>query len=213
MKTIDLTALVTPEMPVFPGDPEYRHEWHTYFESYPVCCSLLTFGPHTGTHVDAPLHFIMNGQSIDQLPIDRFFGPAICLDCRRDPMSDICIDDLNKATIEPGGIVLLYSGWQQKSGTKEFFEPGWPGISREAANRLVEIGAKAVGVDMPSVDSMAGLAEGAPAHMALLGAGMPLFESLINLDKIIGHSFTFHALPLNLQGCEASPVRAIAELP
>lgn len=212
MTTIDLTAKVTPEMPVFPGDPEYRQEWHTYFESYPVCCSLLTFGPHTGTHVDAPLHFIKDGKSIDQLPIDRFIGQAVCIDCRREPMSDISLDDLHKVDIRPGEIVLFMTGWQQKSGTKQFFEPCWPGISKEAAASLVQRGVKAVGVDMPSVDSMSGLSEGAPAHMALLGANIPVFESLVNLDKITGQRFTFCALPLYLQGCEASPVRAIAEL-
>jgi len=209
---IDLTALVTERMPVFPGDPQYRREWHTFFESYPVCCSLLTLGPHTGTHVDAPLHFIKDGQSIDQLPIGRFYGQAVCIDCRREPMSDICVDDLNGASLQQGDIVLFLTGWQDRSGTEAFFEPQWPGISEEAAAILVEKGVKAVGVDMPSVDSMSGLGQGAPAHMTLLGAGMPLFESLVNLDKIVGHSFTFHALPLNLHGCEASPVRAIAEL-
>lgn len=212
MNLIDLTALVTEHMPVFPGDPAYLRQWHTYFESYPVCSSSIQFGPHTGTHVDAPLHFLKNGTTIASMELSRFVGSAICIDCRREPLTDIGLADLANVDIRPNTIVLLLTGWQTRSGTQAFFEPIWPGITEEAATFLVEKSVKAVGVDMPSVDSMAGLSAGAPAHLTLLGQGMPIFESLINLDRLIGQSFTFHGAPLKLEGCEASPVRAFAVL-
>lgn len=212
MTIVDLTALVTDKMPVFPGDPHYRKEWHTYYESYPVCCSILTLGPHTGTHVDAPLHFIKGGQSIDQMPIETFTGRALCIDCRSVSQGDIAVEHLKSVAIERDDIVLLFTGWQSRSGKPEFFEMAWPGVSIEAADYLVGLGIKAIGTDTPSIDSIKGLGSGAPAHMAFLGASMPIIESLVNLDKIMNRQVTFTALPLKLEGCEASPVRAIAVL-
>lgn len=212
MKTIDLTAPITDEMPVFPGDPPFRRKWHAFFDSYPVCCSALSFGPHTGTHVDAPLHFIKDGASIDEMAIERFYGEGICLDCQNLLNGEIGLADVSSTVIRPGVIVLFHTGWQQRSGSQDFYEPKWPGLSEEAARFLVDRGVKAVGIDSPSIDSMPGLAAGAPAHHILLGSGLPIFESLVNLDKIARLDFTFYGLPLLIRGCEASPIRAVAQL-
>lgn len=213
MTLIDLTAPVADRMPVFPGDPEYKREWHVYFGEHAVCCTKLSFGPHTGTHVDAPLHFIEGGISIDQMPLGRFFGEGVCVDCRGLAGLEVGPQALPELDTLADKVVLFLTGWQQRAGTPEFFEPRWPGLSGKAARLLAEAGVKAVGIDSPSIDSMAGLGAGAPAHAALLRAGLPIFESLINLDKIISTTFIFHGYPLRLEGCEASPVRAVALLP
>jgi kynurenine formamidase len=153
-----------------------------------------------------------DGASIDAMPIEYFCGKAICIDCQGEPPRDVGVADFSSFDIQPGDIVLCHTGWQQRSGTRAFFDPEWPGLSEEAARYLVDHGVKAVGIDSPSVDSMPCLIAGAPAHRILLGSGLPIFESLVNLDKIYGLDFTFYGMPLKIQGCEASPIRAIAQL-
>ncbi len=83
----------------------------------------------------------------------------------------------------------------------------------EAVKDLAARGVKAVGGDIASADGPAGLAAGAPAHKAALAAGLPIFEALVNLDRVAGRRFTFIGLPLRIVGGEASPIRAIAVLP
>jgi kynurenine formamidase len=174
--------------------------------------SAVRTGLHAGTHVDAPLHFIDGGADVASMPVTRFLGDAVVIDTPKRPGEDVLSDDLAGADIHPGDIVLVRTGWEARAGTPEFFEDDWPGFSVEAVEALIALGAKAIGGDITSADSPTGLWHGARAHRCALEAGLPIFEGLVNLQEVVGRRFLFVGLPLNIDGAEASLVRAIAVL-
>jgi kynurenine formamidase len=169
-------------------------------------------GLHAGTHVDVPLHFLPGGRDVTQLPPELFFGPAVAIDSPKGPGEDITPRDLAGCDIREGDIVLFRTGWEARMHTQAFFREEWPGFTAEAVRSLVARKVKAIGGDIASADSPAGIARGAPAHKAALEAGLPIFEALVNLDRVVGRRFTFIGLPLLISGAEASPVRALALL-
>lgn len=214
MRLVDLSMPLQPGVEAFPGDCCFEHNWRGRISSNGegANVSTVTLSLHFGTHVDAPWHFLANGAKLDELPLDKFCGPAVCLDIPKQPGEHICAEDLQKANISQDDIVLIRTGWEIRAFTPAYFGEAWPGFDPTAVEFLVSKGVKAIGADIPSTDSMANLGVGAPAHMASLGANLVLFECLINLDKVAGRRFTFWGLPLNLTAVEASPVRAIAAL-
>jgi kynurenine formamidase len=178
------------------------------------CVSKLEMGAHTGTHVDAPRHFL--GESfpdLSQMPLQNFMGEAIALERPKQPGENLAVADLAGAEIRSGDIVLFRTGWDQRIGSPAFFQDEWPGLEASLMEELIRRGVKAVGGDIASVDSPAALATGAPAHKLAARAGMPVFEALVHLDQVTGQRFYFLGLPLNLEGGEASPIRAVAMLP
>ena len=152
------------------------------------------------------------GASISELPLYRFLGAAIGLDTPKKPGQDIEPADFEGRGIQENDIVVFRTGWEERSGSPRFFEGDWPGISLAAAEALLAAGVKAVGLDSPSADGPTAIASGFPAHKRLLDAGVPLFEALVNLRRIVGRRFFFVGPPLGIDHGEASPVRAIALL-
>jgi kynurenine formamidase len=211
VRVVDLTASLNEQTPCYPGDPRFSKLWHTHFADSGFCVSKLQLGAHAGTHVDAPLHLLGNrSPGVMEMPLQRFMGEAIALDRPKKPGEDLTVDDLAGAEIIPGDIVLIRTGWDKRAGSPAFFEDEWPGLQPALVEDLIRRGAKAVGGDIASIDSPAALAAGAPAHMIAARAGMPVFEALVNLDQVMEKRFYFFGLPLKLEGCEASPIRAVA---
>jgi kynurenine formamidase len=207
---IDLTAPLGDSTCTYPTDPPFIKTWHQGFEEAGACCSRLDFGPHAGTHVDAPLHFIEGAIDIGSMDARTFFGPAVAVEALKNPGELIVPGDFDGADVRPGDIVLVRTGWDMRINTPALYDGDWPGFSGEAVVWLAERGAKAIGCDSPSADSKTRGSAGAPAHHAALHRGMPIFETLVNLDRIVGQRVLFFGLPLRLEGVEASPVRAIA---
>jgi L-fuculose-phosphate aldolase len=213
-RVVDLTALLNEQIQCYPTDPSFSKSWHTRFEEHGVCVSRLEMGAHSGTHVDAPLHFLGEGfPDIVDIPIMRTIGEAIAIQRLKKPGEDLGLADLNGVDILSGDIVLFRTGWDQRVSSPDFFAGEWPGLEPALVEELIRRGVKAIGGDIASADSPRAIAAGAPAHKLAGRAGLPIFEGLVNLDQLTGQRFFFIGLPLKLAGGEASPIRAVALLP
>jgi len=174
----------------------------------------ILLGTHTGTHVDAPRHFIPDGATVDNLPLDIFVGPATVLDFSyAKPMQEIqkeeFVRQLGNARPER---VLMRFDWSDQWGTLDYY-PKQPFISEEAAHWLVGLGVRLVGMDTPQADSAAnGRNSGhdSPVHKILLGAGVIKLEYLTNLKLLQSREIELIALPLKIRDGDGSPVRCVA---
>jgi kynurenine formamidase len=211
LEVIDLTLALSEQTPSYPGDPLFSRIWHAEFDQNGFCVSKLEMSAHSGTHVDAPFHFLGNQfEALMAIPLQSFMGEATALERLKAPGEDLSVADLDGAEIHSGDIVLFRTGWDRRAGSPAFFQDEWPGMQPSLVEELIRRDVKAIGGDIASVDSPAALAGGAPAHKMAGRAGMPIFEGLVNLDQVIGRRFLFFGLPLKLEGAEASPIRAVA---
>lgn len=166
---------------------------------------------HAGTHMDAPLHFIEGGATIDQWPLAQCIGPALVVDLSfKAPDSLITVADLGAAAeqIGPGARVLLRTDWDDHALLPDY-RTHFPRISRALATWFVERGIWLVGVQTPSVASLADRDELRDVHQILLRGGIVIVECLMNL-RALPETVTFIALPLKVDGGDGSPVRAVA---
>ncbi len=182
----------------------------------------LTISEHTGTHMDAPLHFVAEGPAhygTDEIPLERLAGRAATIEATNLGAGDLLgVEHVKNweryhGPIEQGDRVLVRYGWDERWTTglegRRFLED-WPGLSGEAAGYLVEKGVALVGCDTLAVDA-AGSQEN-PAHHALLDNEVYVVENLKNLCRLPPFCL-FLALPLKIKGGSGSPVRAVALIP
>jgi L-fuculose-phosphate aldolase len=209
---VDLSIPLNKKTPFYPTDPPFKKEWHVKFKENGAWVSKLTMGAHSGTHVDAPLHFLEKGSDITMMELGSFFGRARAMDTPKKAGENIEVDDVYKAEFQEGDIVLFRTGWERYAGTNKFFSGEWPGFTPEAVDLLIQKRVKAIGGDIVSADSPSGLEQGAPSHKKALKAGLPVFEALVNLKKVTEKKFLFIGLPLKIINGEASPIRAVALL-
>ncbi|MBN6206733.1 cyclase family protein [Ralstonia pickettii] len=170
---------------------------------------------HTGTHVDAFYHMNPNGATIDNMPLDMFFGKAVCLDLSHIPdLGKIEVADMEeaerKAGVEiDGHIVLMHTGLHNRHfPSKKIFEVN-PGLTAGATHWLADKGSKLHGIEGPSTDI---LSENLfPSHRVCRDRGMTHYEWLVNLEELINKGeFMFYGVPLYLHEGTGSPVRAFA---
>jgi arylformamidase len=172
--------------------------------------SKLSLGAHTGTHMDAPRHFLRDGAGIDALPFDATVGPARVIEIR-DPVA-ITVAELTRHGLRQGERVLFKTANSARCwGTDEFVED-FVSIARDAAAYLVGRGVRTVGVDYLSVGGFRPEADGAGTHAALLGAGVWIIEGL-NLAQVQPGMYDLICLPLRLLGADGAPARAILRPP
>ena len=210
-RAVDLTQTIENGMTVYIGDPTPRISSFKRLKKDGVNLSVMTLGSHTGTHVDAPRHYIRGGKGLDRLPIDDFVGEAAVLDFSGIRAGgEISASDLEKraSEVRRGDIVLLYTGLSRRWG-----DPGARRtityLSGDAAGWLVGRGVRAVGIDYLSVEEFG--AKVPAAHVTLLSHGIPIIESLSkNLSKLVGRRVLFLCLPIKIKGCDGGPARAIA---
>lgn len=221
MTTYDLTHRLEAFQPSYPTHARYyRMLWSSLAHGDRSTHAQLILGEHSGTHVDAPSHFVEQGQTIDQIPLDRFMGPAHCLDCTDLAAGDRLESDRLEAydrqcgPVESGDIVLFHYGWDRywgvESAAKRYTEGGWPGLSEGAARWLVARRVQAVGTDAISIDSSTGNA--VVAHQVLLPGDVLVYENLCGLDQVVGRRFQFVGMPLKIGDGTGSPVRAFASM-
>ena len=164
------------------------------------------FDAHCGTHFDAPLHFVPQADDVATTPL--VLPELVVITSSENPIPPSALNDY--PSLE-GKAVLFSTGWESRAGTKEFFE-GFPVISAALAEQLVAQKVAMVGLDSPSVDAAVG---DYPVHRALLSAGIPIVEGLVNLPRLIpyiesGSKVRLAAFPLRIRDLEGSPVRAVA---
>lgn len=204
---IDLTHELENGMPIYPGDPVPHFKRVFTIQDKGANVSSLTLGSHTGTHMDAPLHFIENAISIDKIPISNFVGEAIVIDFSNKPQgSGITVEDLSKQEIKEGDIVLAYTGCSEKWGDPSVIT-NYTFLTPEAAKHLVSKQIRAFGIDFLSVEKYN--AKPADTHKELLGNNVYIIESISReLRRFANQRILFIALPLKFKGGDGAPCRA-----
>lgn len=206
MRTYDITLTITPQMVVWPGDPPVIMQQTSSIASGDSAnVSQISMSCHTGTHVDAPDHFLNNGKTIESLSLDLLVGRAYVL--HLPDVNLITASILMDADIPPRTRRLLFKTRNSDfwaNGNKEF-QTDFVGLSVDAAELLVDRNVKLVGIDYLSI---APFKMGKPVHTILLDAGMVVIEGL-DLSQVSQGRYTLHCLPLKLGGAEGAPTRAI----
>lgn len=223
MEIVDLSHLLEPLIPSWPTHAKYGCQ---LIESYTLgdtsCHYQLTMSEHSGTHFDAPLHFISEGPyhyGIDQVPLEAVIGRALAISatsiepCGLVTQEFIAWWERQHGDIQSGDIVLFHFGWDRRwnrrpEGTS--FLRDWPGLSREASEYLVSKRVKVVASDALSIDSYT--SSDFPAHYTLLGNGVLIGENFANLG-VLPPSSLFMAFPLKIKEGSGSPIRAVAFVP
>ncbi|KAJ3994371.1 putative cyclase [Lentinula boryana] len=212
MDLVDLSHPLDPErMSIPPGLPQLISCPIATVPKDGFSMHTVSFGSHTGTHIDAPSHFIADGKSIDQIPLAALVGVALVLDfTHKGPKEVITWEDLSPYAdqMQHGIIVLLHTGWSRywaKEG-KEYFEH--PHVEPLAARKLLELGIIVIGLDVPNPD-VTGSGDH-PFHEIFLGGGGYIVENLTNLEKLKGMKPMVNLLPINIVGSDGAPVRGIA---
>ena len=212
MKIIDLTLTISEKIPTFPGSPQPNFINWENIEKDGYNLELLFLSTHTGTHIDAPFHFVKKGQKIDQIMPKRLVNEAVLIKIRKGANQAITKTDIQKfekkfGLIDDGSTVIFHTGWQKNLNKKFYFLKN-PGLATSAAKYLASKKINLVGIDSPSIDL--GKDGKFSVHHILAKSGILIVENLTNLDKI--HSEKFHLIvaPLKLKNATGSPVRAMA---
>ena len=212
---IDLSQPITPASPA-PCDPpvEFRTvASHGPDSPYQMMWFGMTY--HTGTHIDAPLHFVPGGKPIDEADLSALYSmPGVFLDftavsCfHKIDAGDVERELKQYGSIPEDAFIMLHTGTGWYSNTQEYFNS--PFITPAAAERIIRLRPVAVGVNGPTVDDRRG--EGRPIHRAFLSHGVHIIEGIVRSELLAGKRFHCTALPLKLAGFTGSPIRFVAVL-
>jgi arylformamidase len=207
MKIFDITLTITPDLPVWPGDLKVElARVKKMEEGSHDNLSQMRMGVHTGTHVDAPYHFVADGKKIDQVDLKQLIGPVQVVQIP-DDVTLITAEVLKKAQIDTNIHRILFKTRNSHCWLKEnkVFEKDFVGISEDAARFLVDLKMIFVGLDYLSV---APFRNSVPTHVTLLGAGMVLLEGA-DLSRVDPGRYTLYCLPLKLGATEGAPARVV----
>ena len=196
MEIFDISVPIEPGMITYPGDPQVRMERVVSIEHGDVVnLTRLDFGVHTGTHVDAPVHFIDGGAGADALPLEVFLGPCEVVEATA--VGDEVGPELVPTDVER----VLFKTRNSELWERDSFDEGFIRIGLAAAERLVESGVRLVGVDYLSVGEQ-------ETHETLLGAGIAAIEGL-DLRGIEPGPYQLACLPLRIVGSDGAPARTV----
>ncbi len=212
MKPIDLTLTISENLPSFPGSPVPKFIPWTKIKTDGYNLELLFLSSHSGTHMDAPFHFVKDGLKIHQIDANRFVRDAVILKLKKGPNQSITKKDIIQFEKKFGKIpndatIIIATGWYKNLTKKTYFEKN-PGLSSSAADYLSSKKINLVGIDSPSID--VGSNKEFSVHKILSKNNIIIVENLANLEKIKSPKFKFIALPLKLKDATGSPIRAIA---
>ncbi|WP_269629482.1 arylformamidase [Pelomonas sp. BJYL3] len=201
-KLWDISPLVHPDAPIFPGDEPYRLQWTARLSPQcPVNLSALTMSPHVGAHADAPLHYANEAADIASVDLDAYLGPCRvihAIGCG--PL--IRVEHVAHAAEGLPARVLVRTCERADTAWREDFTAYAP----ETVAWLAARGVRLIGLDTPSVDPAT--SKSLDSHQQLLRANLRVLENLV-LDEVPAGDYELLALPLKLAGACASPVRAV----
>jgi arylformamidase len=208
MPLFDISLELSPRLPVYPGNPPYElTPVKRIKEGASSNVSRLVLGTHTGTHIDAPLHFLDDGPDAADLALDTLVGPCRVVAVTPLEGRGISVDDLERAGADPPPArLLLRTPNSELWGAARPFTPSFTFLTGKAAEWLAKNGVRLVGIDYLSIEEFR--TRGAPAHHALLGAGAIIIEGL-NLAGIDAGDYELICLPLRIAGGDGAPARVV----
>lgn len=200
---IDISTPLRAGMTVWPGDDPPRMEREQSFERGDACnLTRLAISAHTGTHMDAPLHFLRDGRPIDALPAEAMAGPARVVRVEGDEIRAADVPD----DLGPGARVLFRTRNSERDLFAGTFFEDYVFLSRGAAEKLARAGALLAGIDALSVSGFH--EDPAETHRVLLGAGVWILEGLC-LRGVEPGEYELLCLPLRIEGADGAPARAL----
>ncbi len=213
-RLVDLSVPVGPGTVVYPGDPTPELTVHRTIERDGFNLLSVRMGSQSGTHVDAPYHVEGDAPRIDQVPLERFLGPAVVVDATAaGPRGRITWEHIEPVSdrLRPGTIVLLHTGWSAAYGSPEYL--AHPFIDVEACRRMLDLGVLTFGIDAINLDETPDdehPGEGFPVHHLIARAGGVIGENLRNLGLVDWPDPFVMCLPIRLEAADGAPVRAVA---
>jgi kynurenine formamidase len=223
---IDLSHPLTSSMSIYPGDPEYCCRRVASISPDGFTMHAISMGTHSGTHIDAPSHFIADGKTIDDISLESLIGPAVVVDLRARELkkrekivwNDVApfISEIAHAhtpfKLGNAKILLLCTGWSQYWGKPEYFQH--PFLDKDCAKRIIEAGFTVIGMDLLSPDDTEAPDNDFGAHTEILGKEGIIAENMTNLEVLVdlqrASKIAVSLVPLSLHGCDGSPIRAFA---
>lgn len=227
-QVVDLTQSLTPDIPLWPGDPAFEVEAWASYETDGYFINRIAIGEHSGTHWGTPNTFIEGARSAEMIPAEELVVPAVVIDIHEQSAQDadyrLTVDDVaaweaENGAIPAGSVVILFTGWQDKWGDPAAFigedADGvlhWPGFSAEAAAFLIaERGAVGLGTDTHGVDP--GNDEEFGASFAMYDADGMILECLAGLDQLPPAGATLVVGGWPIEGGSGSPARVLGFIP
>ena len=203
MRLIDISRPLSAQTPVWPGDRSVKLSWTQSLASGDnVNVGAIETSLHAGTHADAPLHFDPNGDSIEQVPLQAYFGPASVIDVEE---ADAIHVDILEAVNVPITPRLLFRS-PCSTLPPSAWPTSYPAVAPDAVAWLAAHDVVLIGTDAPSVDPQD--SEDLPAHHALHDRKIAILEHL-DLSAVTPGTYQLIAFPLRIDGMDASPVRAV----
>ncbi|HVF09322.1 MAG TPA: cyclase family protein, partial [Abditibacteriaceae bacterium] len=199
MKLIDLSHPLMHGQDTFPMDPKLSIVVHSTTKTLKYNITQVSMSTHQGTHLDAMYHFLDDGKTLDQMPLDWFYGPARLLRIPKNAGEEVTADDFQpfEAYLVPGAKIIYETGWHRQFGAENFFTE-FPSLTLEAGRYLASKKIQMLGMDTPTPGN-----DWYEIHHILLGAEIVIVESLANLDQA-PDELTFIGFPLNFQGRDGS---------
>ena len=207
MRIHDITVTIPPQLPTWPGDPAIELERVDKIEDGANAnVSRMSLGAHTGTHVDAPFHFLEDSTTVETLPLDVLFGSVQVIELE-DRIDVITADVIQSAGLLPGVTRVLFKTRNSKiwaRGETEF-QTDFVGITADGAEYLVQKGIQLVGIDYLSI---APYKNSRPTHQILLKAKVIIIEG-VDLSQVRAGVYQLACLPLKLGGADGAPARTV----
>ncbi len=227
-RVVDLTHTLTSKLPCWPGDSPFHASVTATHQNDGYFVRNLTMPEHSGTHLDAPVHFDPGGLTVDCIPAEKLLAPGVVVDVSsavktnvdyRVTAQDVESWTMAHGAIPSGAVVFFRTGWAERWPSQENYMNAhangimhFPGLSVETGHYLLESAHPVgIGIDTASIDY--GPSEDFPVHHTTLSAGLYHLENVANLDLLPAAGFIVITLPLKLGGGSGAPARVIAFIP
>ncbi len=208
MKIYDLSLPFRVTDMVFPGTPPMKYEQSHTVEKDFYNLGIAGINTHAGTHIDAPKHFLAEGYSVGEIPLEKCVGECCVVDVtyiganEEIDVKDVCNYE---EEIRLKKRIMLYTGWSQYHNTEKYYME-YPKLTLALCEYLVELGVVLVGVEAPSLNPERYI----ETHKAFSNNEVVILEGLCNLDKIAGKNIIISVAPIKFFGADGFPVRAYA---
>ncbi len=204
MKIIEISLPLNNNTPVYPGNVPLSVSIHKKMPEYATTLSAISFGSHSGTHIDAPAHAVEGAATLDKIPLENFIGQCRVLDFSKETGEAVSKNFLESKKIQSGERVLLKTK-NSVRGFKEFYDD-YVYLDGDAADYLSSLAVTLVGIDSLSIKKRGGTDH--RPHTSLLAKNIPIIEGL-DLSKVAEGEYELICLPLNFTGIDGAPARAV----